>query len=243
MLYKLIFIGGTATFIATLADVLLSDKQKERLSDLTINIWNWVDEARSVSMYERFLSPRVQNIIITTALVIISIIYILVIAARTREDLIKEPSNYHHDLGLIIGSILGGLFILWLIRIIMKKLLPKVLRYLAKSKNIWTYIAKLTILNITLFAMFAGAGLLISGGHGWAIAVLILLLPLVIVWPSLLLVSIFLYVVAVLIILAYLILYPLEFVLRRIAEYPAGPVLALSGLVAAIGGFAEVLTE
>ena len=85
--------------------------------------------------------------------------------------------------------------------------------------------------------------MLISGGHGWAIAVLILLLPLVIVWPSLVLVSIFLYVVAVLIILAYLILYPLEFVLRRIAEYPAGPVLALSGLVAAIGGFAEVLTE
>jgi hypothetical protein len=47
------------------------------------------------------------------------------------------------------------------------------------------------------------------------------------------------YGVAVLIFLAYFFLYPLELILRRIAEYPKGPVLAIAGLVGTIAVLAK----
>jgi hypothetical protein len=48
--------------------------------------------------------------------------------------------------------------------------------------------------------------------------------------------------IATLILLAYLVLYPVELILRRIAEAPTGPVVAIGALATAIGTLAEVFS-
>jgi hypothetical protein len=71
---------------------------------------------------------------------------------------------------------------------------------------------------------------------------MIALAPLVILSVPLLFLTFFAVCVMVMVCIAYVSLYPAELILRRIAEYPKGPILAVSALAGAIAAFAKVFS-
>ena len=94
-------------------------------------------------------------------------------------------------------------------------------------------------MNLAIVIAFVSIAWLYSKFGGWFILLAIPLIPLVMIWLPFIIFSFIVYSVAALIILTYLILYPLEVFLRRIAEYPSGPILAVSALATATGGFLD----
>lgn len=237
MLANLILAGGAVTFATTLLDFLLSDKQKARLTDWSFSIWNWVDEAKRLSIFGHFVTPKWQRIVMlmSAAIGIPGINYLLL-------------TRWHPNaVAVVLVAIITitSLYIDW-------KFFPRVVSYIAASKSMIAY----TLKSFAVMLLCGFGGYAIHSVSAW----LFLNLPTYIAWALVIplgiaiMFMVFLSAqvfiiwlmsvgVAILIALAYVVLYPLELILRRIAEYPKGPVLALSALATAIGAFGKILAS
>lgn len=250
-MYSLIFVVGALLLVTRLLDVFLSDKQKTYLSDWSHSVWNWVDEAKKVSLFTNFTSPKTQRIISFLMYFISLIIFII----WGFGSWFLKPQSMWEDLEHITDPhfILGGTILIAIMVLSTKLLLPRIILYISRSKNLGTYVDRITLVNLLMAIMLLSLYLVYVNktlehielnDFSYITIVLYLLfiwLPAMIVWVPLLIFSFFVYLVAILVCLTYILLYPLEFILRRIAEYPTGPVLAVSALATAIGGFLVLL--
>jgi hypothetical protein len=234
--------GSAVTFVTALADLLLSDKQKAWLTDWSLSVWNWVDEAKDVDIFAKFQSPkvqaRIQNIALFVSVAVLNYFAFIVWSPLWLYNFWpnqETPAPYvYFAVPNIVSNV--ALYALWLVN---WRVFPRIISYLANSKNTFIYVAKLTMLNV--------AGGLVVGVIpallGNIVLGTIVASPAMILWLPVLGFSIFVYAVALLICLTYVLLYPLEFIIRRIVEYPKGPILAVSALFTALGAFLKVLSS
>jgi hypothetical protein len=245
MAYTLIFLVGAVSLATTLLDIFLSDKQKTRLDELSVSIWNWVDEAKRVSIFRHFMRPKWQRIFTAISCIIgLSFLFLPLINA-TVGLLFSGTQEILTPLivvALLMLTMLPALFLNW-------KLFPPVLSYIASSNNILVYIVRAFVATAAAaLAIFMSLwneqvrSLVFSHHRNNAdfiakLLIFAMLLPLDVFFIQSFIISFLAFTVVILILLAYIVLYPLELVLRRIAEYPKGPILAVSALATAIGAF------
>ena len=134
------------------------------------------------------------------------------------------------------------------------------MKYLYQRNNIKSFIITLSLTNISaaivmllLFSSFRQLAFSVARGDignvddlFQFIALLIILgstigLFVLTLWIPFFIIGIFVCAVLALVFLVYLLLYPLELVLRRVAEYPTGPLLAVSTLIAVLGELTKLL--
>jgi hypothetical protein len=256
MLANLIIIGGVITVVTGLLDLFLSDQQKATLSDWSLKVWNWVDEAKSLAIFERFMRPEWQ-LRVSILSWIVSVLYSVYAVLELSRGFVRgygiaSESDYDVVFGFaaITAIIMGlGSYADW-------KFSTRTFHYLSSSRTIFGYIGRTTILTLipavitasllggfviiakTWFDDIIQSGVLFFPTMSLALAGFFftpILFKYLMMW-------LFGWGIATLILLAYLVLYPVELILRRIAEAPTGPVVAIGALATAIGTLAEVFS-
>lgn len=242
MVYTLVFLVGAIGFVTTLLDIFLSDGQKARLSEWSVRTWNWVDELKRKPLAQYFSSLRWQTVATIIALTP-GIGWPLLYLYRYLRPF--DTSNITDTTLVLLLCILACL-INW-------RIFTDIMRYLSTVRNHFEYMTKICLVLIAILLGFFAVGPLVMALYehnylfAWSLSFLPYWFSLFVLalaaWIFMLLLYQFMIVggfaagVIILIGLAYAVLYPLELILRRIAEYPKGPILAVSALAAAIGAF------
>jgi hypothetical protein len=230
MLATLVIWLCAAVAVLKLLDLFLSPAQKTWLSNAVIKTWNVLDEAKAWSFADWLKKPRaIWWLAVSLTLLLICFQLWL---ERTRE---KLPSDFTlpGPLQTFLNTALIGIIVLLMARLIFARL--------PRFTSMTQLSGRLSIILICVGIVYALLGISIDkllNEH--STVALILMLVFAPVTIALLCVLVIFLSMA----MAYLasaILYVGEFVVRRIAEYPKGPVLALStcfgGVVALIKAF------
>jgi len=227
------YVGFAATIIACL-DIFLSEAQKKWLDKRAFQFWNWLDDCKRVSLLAWLRKlPRLLVFFVAILLSCAFVFWIWRASPTPRGD----PTEFYGMIVvlLLLASIFGTLII----------------RSALKSTTLPRALLRITIyavLCLTPFYAFLY----------WTSAIQPLLLPvrppvtllqllfvlsffavtiftafMVIFWSAVAVPIISLYVIG-------LILFVSEFVVRRIAEYPKGVLIAMSALMASLFAFVRV---
>lgn len=207
--------------ILKLGDLFLSESQKDRLSNAVTRIWDTLDETKHWSPVDWLRNPRAKWWLAIS----VALCY-----GTSSVFLLYEPDD---------SGIPETIFIAILILFVARPILARLLNF-SSGKQLWYRLAIAVFCLVVLYSVHETLSSHFPYAPGdsatsvFIRAVLILLL--------LPLIAAFVCVCAVLVslaaaYLASIILFVLEFIARRIAEYPKGPILALStffGCIAAL---------
>jgi hypothetical protein len=223
MLANLVIAGGVTITSLALLELLLTDSQKQQLERLLVRSWSWLDDLRDWSLSDWLKTARNKRRFMAATIAVF--------------------------LALILGIKVAVPDVPW----------PKLFLFLLAAALVaapWTFLVmtRLPLYDVTsrlYIAAFAAVALFfvipavdttflvrLGAGHWlrWPIHALTIVL-----WVTTLLVAIASspFVIAI---FASMILGVVEFVVRRIAEYPKGPIIGISILVASIVGLVKVLS-
>jgi hypothetical protein len=231
-----------AIFVLALLDVFLSNKQKQWLDDRTVRMWHWLADAKRKSLLDWLQGHRR---LIAWGGVILATIYMAWAFAKALAPITQVivVALCIFAVGLFFGlkivrSILRGSS---LFRVVVRATIIVVITlapfvvffgsvyafqgdFLALA-NEYAVAGDTLTLGLALFGLFFISGLILCI-HLTVIAIIfwsVVALPLAVIY----LISIF--------------LFCSEFVVRRIAEYPKGPIFAASLLLGAISGIFRVI--
>jgi hypothetical protein len=249
MLGTLLIWLSVAVAILAIVDLFLSDSQKAWLSNAVIKTWNILDEAKGWSFTDWLKEPRAAWWLAMALPLLLGLVFSAIgnwMVAVERAGQLAQANDYLMTddywiwmtvafplmiaLSCFIFAFLTQRIFAWLLKL-------GSLRRLAKIYAI-TYLV-LGIIYGLLFLMLAFEDSLKESALAKAVLITCLFLTL----PLTLLIFCLLTIFAArgLAYLASGIFYTGEFIVRRIAEYPKGPVLALSalcgGIVALIKAF------
>jgi hypothetical protein len=244
-----------------LDDWALSDQQKKWITDRAISLFVWLDDQREPK-YLRYLGKFRWQIIVIILYAALALVMLLIVAygMYTEEaSKVEEPRGiFHILLGGYVGSFLAAL--------LMVRMHPYVFNWVTKTEGSGAYIGRSTLallatLLVTIAVslvyaiveskMYAPPSDLSTNPERFVeeffgqrdvyyllITSTALMFALTIAF--LMLVSWLLVVIPVVFVLLLMfLLRVVQLVTARIAESPKGPVLALSGLLAAVGAVAK----
>jgi hypothetical protein len=195
-----------------LLDLLLSSEQKAKLSDASVRLWNWLDEAKQVSFFE-MLRPRKVRIVLSLAAAI--------------SMLGTAASEYgYQDLALNLRSPIFaiGFFTAAIITFSIAAFTLSARTKLGLAVR--TSICLAVLIVPLLVVVYSSDGLV---AIVLFLAVWTLLVPFFFAWVVMFLPLAGIYLASALVHIA-------EFLMRRVAEYPKGVVLGLSVIVGSVAG-------
>jgi hypothetical protein len=252
VLANLLLVLGIVIFVLTVSDILLSDDQKKTLDLLSVRVWSVLDDLRRTSLTDWLKRPIVRKLIFAVLLAWPSIPLVLFYRSimRSAFPLDRDSSETEADpvptatihvdpqwiefIALAIGAFLG-IYVAW-------KVITRIL-----TRQSWIHpTLALTMIVLTLGSLyFFGSGHTYTRGYFInnyfvAVAFFTVVCFAFSFIESLILAWILSVMPLALSIIASVLLRITEFIARRIAEYPKGLVLALSGLLAAIAGFLKL---
>jgi hypothetical protein len=241
---------GVLFFVLRQLEILLSNPQKQRLSDKLLWLWFWLAEAKKQSLLN-WVRKR------SRAVVTISVLLASLYAAWAfRNAAISSPGA-----STIIPALLIVAFAFWLGLKIVRRTLdsPSLLSaFLRASLFVLIAIMPLTIFLLMVmvfkdtvlslvssFAQSVAERQATLGSLGLALFALFFLWAFIFSVHFTVLALIFWSTVAVPLLLIYAVgalLAIIELIVRRTIEYPKGPILAVSGLLFAVGALLKFLS-
>jgi hypothetical protein len=222
MLATLVIWLSVAVIVLKLVDLFLSQAWKTWLSNSAIKTWNALDEAKAWSFADWLRKPRAIWWL-AVSLTILMICFQLWLE-RLREKLPDYTSP--GQLQTFLGTAFIGITILLMARLIFARIL--------RFNSMVQLSGRLLILLICVGIVYVVLAISIDKLLGERPAVAV---PLMFVFAPVTIILLCVLAVFLSMAMAYLAgatLYVGEFVVRRIAEYPKGPVLALSALLGGI---------
>ena len=234
-----------AVFVLAALDVFLSDVQKQWFDDRTLHVWHWLAEAKRKSLlnwlqrhyqsiagtgvvlvsvymtwaFEKALAPLPQVITVALCIFAVGLFFGLKIIQLT----LRAPSMFRAVIRatIIVGVTLApAVIFLTLVSAFKGDLIGLAKEFAANAA------AHKLNLGLALFALFYLCALILCV-HLTVIAIIfwaVVALPLAVIY------------------LLTILLYCSEFVIRRLAEYPKGPIFAGSLLLVAIAGVFRVIS-
>lgn len=249
MLANLLFVIGVLVFVLKISDIFLSEPQKRTLTSLTVRTWNILDEMRRTKPRDWLKRPVVRRVIFITLLswIALAVVYYFYLQLQQSSDAFPRdgdlPARDFVNPSIIgwieaIGFGLGisiGFYIAW-------KVITRVL-----VRQSWLH----PVVAFALVLLITGVWVLFGSGHTYqrvffiqspvAFYALMFMMVLIGSFIEILILAWLLCVTPLVVsIIAMALLWPTEFIVRRIAEYPKGPLLALSGFCAAVAGFLKL---
>jgi hypothetical protein len=247
---------SAAVAILAIVDLFLSDSQKVWLSNAVTKTWNILDEAKGWSFADWLKKPRAKWWLAITLGLFLGVeqlrglmggvdplrVFATGVAQRVPMDhpnyeLISSYLDILVPNSLVITlmsavAAMGGIFLSWFI---LAWLLKSNSGKLPVRRLVIAFVASL-VFSLSIFFIFALSATRIEHpSSNKALVTLMVMLVLLAMTPVyVILCVIMIFVARALAYIASAILYVGEFVVRRIAEYPKGPVLALSVLFGSI---------
>jgi hypothetical protein len=225
-----------AAIIATLAilELYLGDNQKKRLASAVTGWWSWIADLSDLSFVEFLRDSAIQRWI---SWVSASLTFILFVASA------------HLGLGMSLDWFFAVVVFFAAIVVSLFAVIGQRILYFVFSQG-WTYqipfraiivlLAYFGLVVILVYPFLAGWGPpLVEFGGVPSISWSALLAIAFVLFGSLMLICTLLAPLTFLLIFRVL-LSTIELTLRRIAEYPKGPILAISAVVAAAGGILKL---
>jgi hypothetical protein len=246
-----IALGGAAgAAFLKFIDWLLSDRQRKQLGDTSVTLWNWIDEIRAKRLVDYFSSGRAQLILTFFAQ---ALAFLFVINTAFFSDASISTIFHSSDLIARIASMLVGSAVgVW---IEAKFLLRPILRWLSSAQNQARYLIRcyvvsvgvsLTGLAIVLPLTLLGNDVNVGGIDVWLIpewqrqAMLGFVGCVTVVAATFMLVFVLSVLASFCMLVARLVFSIAEFVARRIAESPKGPLLSGSALLGGVAAMIKV---
>jgi hypothetical protein len=241
MLGTLLIWLSVAVAILAIVDLFLSDSQKAWLSNAVIKTWNILDEAKGWSFADWIKKPRA-TWWLAVGLGLLLGSFLGIVNWLTELYLGRADDNWSWVVA--VGYPLTTALILFIFSFLTRRIFAWLLKFgsLLRIAKILTvvYFVSVLIMTLIMIAIFSIGESSESPAQWIWLAILflfLLILPLgLLTWCGLTI-----FVARGLAYLASGIFYIGEFIVRRIAEYPKGPVLALSalcgGIVALIKAF------
>jgi len=240
MLATLLIWLSVAVAVLALADLFLSQAQKTWLSNALIKTWSVLDEAKSWSFADWLKKPRAMWWLAASMALLISAGFILqqVLMMKWLEREIAQQGAPEYALHLddFLKAAVFGIIVLFIARLIFARLL----RFTSAKQLFGRLVIIFSFAAIAFYLLGIALDKLafLDGGNAWktifAVILIFLFTPVFLVLLCVLAIFLSLAMAYV----ATAILSVGEFVVRRIAEYPKGPVLAVSaffgGIVALI---------
>jgi hypothetical protein len=214
----LILLGGIVGLTALL-DLLLSDAHKRSLSNVVVDLWDWLDHTKRLSWLDSLRSPKsVRALSVISAALSFCIalfgsekfVFLSAIATAVVVDYLA-PRVFNRLLGGTPGRVTIRVIAVMAIALVAQVPLGLMLWY------VYRYMPEVTLVTIASDLVFLAVGGFTSILF---ITAAVVLVPIGCAF------------------LTSIPLYSMEFLVRRIAEYPKGPILALSALC---GGIASIL--
>jgi hypothetical protein len=242
-LSDIVLILSSFVGILALLDLLLSEQQKQMIQDQTIRFWAWLDELKKLRFADWFRNrpARILLGLMAGAIVFTCVNPILLLPVLIMFSFATGEAGVFILVPLfIILLILMVLFWLWLG--------SRIIATLLRPSNKYRVIGRAVIIGVLLLSMPIVSYLTferLPENWGSSLFVYIPLLVtllfvgfggvfLLVYWAAAVIPLLFAYTATVL-------LYTLELVVRRIAEYPKGPILGISagcaGVAAALKFF------
>jgi len=236
MLTTLLIWLSASIAVLALADLLLSKAQKDWLSNAVIKIWSVLDEAKAWSFADWLKNPRARWWF--------AISIGLLMGVKQAWSIIMEESGEYLRPDVLGDAVRNSPLNISLLAAISAILVALLSRPIFATLLNFTSRKGLT-LRLTVFSLVAVIVLVImvvtlglsEQALSETIFPVILIASIFVVGLPALLVSLCVLTILFALGLAYVasaILYVAEFVVRRIAEYPKGPILALSALLGAV---------
>jgi len=236
MIGNLLFGLAALVAIAAMLDWLVSDKQKAAISAWTLRAWNWLDDARKFSPI-KWLRSRQGTFVILGLGIFMGIVPALL---GLGVMIWKQPAIFQKAWSFLVP--------LYLLQGVPPLLAPFVIRWaISPDRARWqrvglwsiTMLAVLIFLSLTVMSSLGiGFAFAFPGTSPLGIAVFLVSMIFTYVW--LYMVIAFLPFMSACTLSGGL--FAFEFLFRRIAEYPKGPILALSALCAGIAGIVKLWT-
>jgi hypothetical protein len=241
------FTLGVAVAICVLAvlDIFLSDIEKKWLDDRTLRAWHWLAEAKRTSLLN-WLQRHYQSIA-WIGVVLVSVYMTWVF----EKALAPLPQVITIALCIFAAGLFFGLKI---IQLTLRT--PSLFRAVIRATIVVVATLAPAVIFFTLVSTFKGdliglAKEFAAGAATHTVTLGLALFALFYLWALILCVHltviavIFWAVVAVPLLAIYLltvVLFCCEFIVRRIAEYPKGPIFAGSALLGAVAGVLRVMS-
>ncbi|TBF85829.1 hypothetical protein [Rhizobium leguminosarum] len=231
----LVYVSALVAALAIL-DFLVSDKQKERLSDVVLRIWNRLDEMKQFSLLDVIRRPAVRRAAIVVATVLANCIswYLFV----NFWGLHAVFSSVSDIVPFVIAALLGLSLGVAMLNVMFR---AKKLWWLALVSTIFFIVpASLSVATIGLDFYFSS---LVRQNMEYIFLYEIYMYTSDLLAFLTFTTFLFWIIPAILFIVVYgsiFLLLVSEFLVRRVAEYPKGPILAASAL---LGGLATLLSK
>jgi hypothetical protein len=233
-LANLVIVLSVVVGAFALLDIFLNDKQKAKLSDFVTRVWNWLDDARRLRYLDWMRRKPVKRVaMIAAPLVAVSVIYLLMFLLLDDDDkdfLIWKV--FEESWIFLCSTLAGGILTIWIILSArsthMMMLIAVVILFLLAAP--WIDYLLLDQFFLTLMSTPNQSFAFGEAGAFMIIGLMVFPFCLAILVP---LTCIYLIVVCLAV---------GEFIVRRIAEYPKGPILAGSGAVGSIVAVIKALS-
>jgi len=239
MLATLLIWLSAAVAVLALADLLLSKAQKDWLSNAVIKIWSVLDEAKAWSFADWLKNPRARWWF--------AISVGLLMGVQQAWSIITEESGEYlrpdvfgdalRNSPLIISLLAAWTAIL--VALLSRPIFARLLDFTSRK----SLALRLTVFSLFALIVFVIMTLTLGLSEQSSIFPVILIASLLVLGLPALLVLLCVLTILFALGLAYVasaVLYVGEFVVRRIAEYPKGPVLALSALFGGVCALIKV---
>jgi hypothetical protein len=233
MLATLLIWLSAAVAVLALADLLLSTAQKDWLSNAVIKIWSILDEAKAWSFADWLKNPRARWWFAIS-------VGLLMGVQQAWSTMTSESGEYiRPDIfgdALRNSPLIISLLAAWtaiLFALLSRPVFARLLDFTSRKG----LALRLTVFSLLALIVFVIMSLTLGLTEQSSIFPVILIASLLVLGLPALLVPLCVLTILFALGLAYVasaILYVGEFVVRRIAEYPKGPVLALSALFGSI---------
>ena len=224
---------GLATSAAVVADILLKERQKQRLADLSLRAWYYIDLAKGRSMLAWINRNKSKRYLILVAALLVSLFTIWAMVKRNDRQDSSLINAYGTLLVIAIPSCLIG-FVAFIG--ILKAATP--LGALVRA-SIWLALFLIPVISVFTFADRYKYTLLPVTEHLTLIQMLFVIAFVFSILSTVILV-IFWTVAALPVALIYLAIVSLtmaEFSARRIAENSRGPLVAMAAFVTLAGAW------
>jgi hypothetical protein len=229
MLATLLIWLSAAVAVLALADLLLSKAQKDWLSNAVIKIWSVLDEAKAWSFADWLKNPRARWWFAISVGLLMGIQQAWSIITEESGEYLRPDvfGDALRNSPLIISLLAAWTAIL--VALLSRPIFARLLDFTSRK----SLALRLTVFSLFALIVFVIMTLTLGLSEQSSIFPVILIASLLVLGLPALLVLLCVLTILFALGLAYVasaILYVGEFVVRRIAEYPKGPVLALSAL-------------
>ncbi len=225
MVTNIFLFVSTVVFILTLIDVLLSDAQKSYISKRTTEFWDFLDNLKTGAPILTFFRRRLVQQIFVLLLISCVILYVSIFITSANGNIGDISANSF----IYIPVISIALLLLW-------KGSSIIAFTVAPGKGIAVRMA-LILIGVALFPfiMYGIGEIFFKRSYYYGINLSAAFAYIIALGSAFLFVIPFVIIIATASFIALI-----EFVVRRIAEYPKGPILAVSALFGAILAFIKV---